>query len=165
MTVPLAGRETDRPHPRERRVGLRKPRTATSAHHLGLEKFAGKLNGSARRGARDAAKDRRKLVHLLLTDRWQTDIGANLFDADAEGALQLEKLGALVGRDQSGCQATPASTSCPANPVDEIFGDFREIVIDHLGDVLDVNATCSYVSGNQDAEAALLKTGEGRDAL
>ena len=52
-----------------------------------------------------------------------------------------------------------------ADAMDEILGHVGQIVVDHVRDVIDVNAASGYVGGYQDAIASLLEPGEGRVAL
>ena len=53
-----------------------------------------------------------------------------------------------------------AVTAGASNPVDKVFRDFRQIVIDDVNDVLDVNASGGQVSRDQDTIAAALKAGQ-----
>ena len=71
------------------------------ASQLGLEEFAGELSRAAGGRCAHASGAFRKLVAILRFNFLQAVIGADLLDANAEGALQLEKLGALIGCDQS----------------------------------------------------------------
>src|ERR1700688_3362803 len=58
-----------------------------------------------------------------------------------------------------------AGASGAAHAVDEVFGYFRQVVVDYMGDVLHVNSTRSEIGRNQDAVAPLLKAGKSRCAL
>jgi hypothetical protein len=49
--------------------------------------------------------------------------------------------------------------------VNEILRDFREIVIDDVSDIFDVNAARSDIGCDEDSETALLESGEGGGAL
>ncbi len=87
------------------------------------------------------------------------------FHADAEGAFELEELGALVFNEERGSDAEFAGAAGAANAVDEVFGDFGQIVVDDVGDVLDVDAARSEVGGHEDAVTAALETFKGGGAL
>src|SRR3984957_19437006 len=71
------------------------------------------------------------------------------FDADTEGALEDLKLAALIGSEKSGGKAGQAGASGSSHAVNEILRDLRKIVVDHVSDILHVNAARSEVSRNQ----------------
>ena len=48
-----------------------------------------------------------------------------------------------------------------ANAMDEVFGDFGQVVVDDVGDVLHVNSARGDVGGDQDAITSLLEAGQG----
>src|SRR5258707_13702122 len=58
-----------------------------------------------------------------------------------------------------------ACTSRAANSVNEVLGYFRQIVVDDVGDVLNVDSARGEVGRHQDAVAPLLKAGQRRGAL
>ena len=92
-------------------------------------------------------------------------VGAEALHFEAEGALEVEDFGALVAGEEGGGNAVLPCSAGAADSVDEIFGDFWEIVVDDVGDVLDVDAAGGQVGGDQDADAARLKIGQGGGAL
>src|SRR5258708_4325821 len=49
--------------------------------------------------------------------------------------------------------------------MDEILRNFRKIVVDDVCDVLHMNSAGSQISGNQNAIASLLESGESRRSL
>src|SRR5271154_2103215 len=49
--------------------------------------------------------------------------------------------------------------------MDEVLGDFRQIVVDDLGDVVHVNPARGQISRYEDADTPLLESGECRGAL
>ena len=49
--------------------------------------------------------------------------------------------------------------------MDEVLRDIRQIVIDHVRDILHVNAARSQIRGDQHSNASLLKSSQGRRAL
>ena len=64
-------------------------------------------------------------------------------------------------------EATPrfAGAACASHAMDEVFRDIRQVVIDHVRDVLHVNPAGSQVGGHQHAVASLLKSSQRCDAL
>src|SRR5258708_38209165 len=95
---------------------------------------------------------------------WRT-IGAHPFDFNAEGAFQLEQLGALVLHVERGGNTAAACAARTANAVDKVFRHFGQIVVDDVNDVLHVNSAGSDVGGDQNAETAALEAFQCRDAL
>ena len=73
--------------------------------------------------------------------------------------------GALFAAEEGGGDAVPAGAACASDAVNEILRDVRQVVVNHVRDVLDVNAAGSEVGGYQDAVAPLLESREGGDAL
>ena len=67
-------------------------------------------------------------------------IGAHTLDFDSQGAFELEELGALFFDEQRGSDAVSAVAACTADAVDEIFGDFGQVIINDVGDIFDVNS-------------------------
>ena len=53
-------------------------------------------------------------------------------------------------------QATPAGAARAANTVDVVFRDLGKIVVNNVGDILDMNAARGYVGGHQHAKAPVL---------
>src|SRR5712671_1857252 len=58
-----------------------------------------------------------------------------------------------------------AVTAGASNPVDKVFGDFRQVVINDVSDVLHVNSARGNVRRHQYPEAALLKPSQSSAAL
>jgi hypothetical protein len=58
-----------------------------------------------------------------------------------------------------------AVTAGASNPMDKVFRDFRQVVIDDVSDVLHVDSTRGNVRRHQYAEASLLKASQGCAAL
>ena len=58
-----------------------------------------------------------------------------------------------------------AITAGASNPVDKVFGDFRQVIINDVSNVLHVNSARGHVRRHQNAEAPLLEAGESRAAL
>src|ERR1700722_5163763 len=132
------------------------------ASQLGLEGCAGEVSRAA--GGRCGYQGRafHKLVAILCFDFLQAVIGAHLLDANTKGALQLEKLRALIGCDQSRGYTAPAGATGAADSVDEVFRELGQIVVNDVRNILNVDPARGDVGCNQNAEAALLETGEGR---
>jgi len=91
--------------------------------------------------------------------------GGNSFNLDAELAFQLEKFRALFAQEERGGNAAFTGAAGAADAMDEVFGDIGKIVIDDVGDVLNVDAASGDVGGDQDAILPALKAGEGGGAL
>jgi len=89
----------------------------------------------------------------------------NSFDLDAELALQLEEIGALFPQEERGGYAAFTGAAGAADAMDEVFSDIGKVVIDNVGDVLDVNAASGDVGGNEHAILSALEAGEGRGPL
>ena len=64
-------------------------------------------------------------------------------------------------------EATPrlAGAAGAADAMNEIFGDFRKVVVDDVGDVLHVNSARGHVRGDEHAILPALKSGECRGSL
>jgi len=58
-----------------------------------------------------------------------------------------------------------ACASGAANAVDKVFGYFRQIVIDNVGDILYVDSARGEIGRHQNAVTPLLKAGQCADAL
>ena len=86
-------------------------------------------------------------------------------DFDAECALKVEDLGALVAGEECRGNAVLAGSASAAYSVDEIFSDLWEVEVDDVGDVVDVDTARGQVSGYQDADSARLEIGQGGGAL
>jgi hypothetical protein len=112
------------------------------------------IRGSCRRGrgggARSGGRD---------------GIGAEAVNLQAQRALELENVGALVAGEESGRYAVLTCAAGAANAMDEIFGELREIVVDDVSDVVDVDAARGDVGGDENVIATLLKASEGGGAL
>jgi hypothetical protein len=60
-------------------------------------------------------------------------------DVNSERSLQLLQLEPLIPRDYRGSNAPSPCATGAADAVDKVFGDFWQIVINHVSDVLHVN--------------------------
>src|SRR5450432_1676138 len=109
--------------------------------------FAGNVLGLFSRGARGGA------------------IGAHSLDPYAEGALELEQLGALFFHEQRRSRAASTGAASAANTVNEAFGNFRQVIIDDVGNVFDVDSAGSDVGRDQNAKTSLLEARKSGNAL
>ena len=80
-------------------------------------------------------------------------------------ALQLEEIGALFPQEESGGDAAFSRPACAADAMNEVFGDVRQIIVDDVGNVLDVDAAGCDVGGDEYAILPALEAGEGGGAL
>ena len=87
-------------------------------------------------------------------------IGVETLDANAKRPLQLEQFGALFAGEESGGNSVSAGAASSTDAVDEILRHVRQVVVDDVDDVLDVNPARSEIGRHQDAEAALLEAGK-----
>lgn len=106
--------------------------------------------------------DARQIDRLRLLSFRQpiSAVCANPLHLDAECALELKEVGALLFYEERGSDAVAAIASRAPNAVDEVFCDFGQVIIDDVRDVLDVNPARSQIRRNQYAEPALLKTSQ-----
>src|SRR5579864_986910 len=84
-------------------------------------------------------------------------VGLHPLHPDAERALEQEQLRPLFPAEERGSNSTLARAACAAHAVDEVLRDFRQIVVNHVRDVLHVDAASRDVRGHKDAVASLLK--------
>src|ERR1700676_4132496 len=92
-------------------------------------------------------------------------IHLNPLHADAERALELHQLRPLFPAEERGSDSALSGAACAAHAMDEVFRDFRKIVVNDVCNILHVNAAGREVRGNQDAVASLLKARESRGSL
>src|ERR1700728_2905250 len=85
--------------------------------------------------------------------------------ANAKRALELLQLQALFTPESRGSYSAFARASCTADTMNEILRDVRQVVINHVRDVLHVNAARSQIRRDQHANASLLESSQGRGAL
>ena len=69
----------------------------------------------------------------------------------------------FTGKTDAG--AGSSGPSCPANTVHIIFRIFRQIVVDHMADTIDMNTPTSNVCGNQYVDFAVLEVLQRLDAF
>jgi len=92
-------------------------------------------------------------------------VGGNSFNLDAELALELKEIGALFPQEKSGSDAAFTGAACAADAMDEVFRHVGKIIVDDVGDVLNVDAASGDVGGHEHAILPALEPGEGRSAL
>jgi hypothetical protein len=90
----------------------------------------------------------------------RTLVGSQSFDADPKCPLQLEQFGALFSGEQCGRHSAASGPPGSSDTVDEIFSHIRQIVVNDVDDVLDVNSAGSEIRRHEHTVASLLKTGK-----
>src|ERR1700721_1789750 len=154
---------------------LRETRKPGLALHLGLEDFSGQAGHSRPRwGDIVVVVDGNAVLVCGNAIRCDGDAilfgrglatGGDSFNLDAQLALELKEIRALFPQKECGSNAAFSGAACAADAMDEIFGDVGKIIVDDVGDVLDVNAASGDVGGDKDAILPALEAGEGRGAL
>ena len=86
-------------------------------------------------------------------------IGGDSFNLDAELALELKEIRALFPQEESGSNAAFSGAASAADAMDEILGNVGKIVVDDVGDVLNVYAARGDVGGDKDAILPALEAG------
>jgi len=92
-------------------------------------------------------------------------VGRHSFNLDAELAFELKEIGALFPQEKSGSDAAFPGAACAADAMDEVFGDVGKIIVDDVGDVLNVDAASGDVGGHEDSILPALEAGQGGGAL
>ena len=88
-----------------------------------------------------------------------------LVDFDAGGALDIPQIAEFGRVAQRHGDAGLAGARGPANAVDIAFRNVRQVEIDHVGDVVDINAASGNVCGDEDVHLAGLEAFQRLDAL
>src|ERR1700689_4388419 len=84
---------------------------------------------------------------------------------DAECAFECEQLTALINSEESRSETLRARSSGSSHAMNEVLGDFWQIVVDDLSDVVHVNPARGQIGGDEDADTPLLESGKCRGAL
>src|SRR5260221_4555947 len=92
-------------------------------------------------------------------------VGRHSFNLDAELAFELKEIGALFPQEESGSDAAFSGAACAADAMDEVFSDVGKIIVDDVGDVLNVDAASGHVGGHEDSILPALEAGQGGGAL
>ena len=82
------------------------------------------------------------------------------FHLDAKRALQLAEFRALFASEERGSYASSASATGATDAVNEILRDFRQVKVNDMHDVFDVNTARSEISGDQHLVAAFLESSQ-----
>ena len=85
--------------------------------------------------------------------------------AATEHALDVVEQLQLVDADERHGVAVDAGAARPADAVDVVLGDHRQLEVDDVRERLDVEAAGRDLGGDQDGEPAGLEVGQGADAL
>ena len=86
-------------------------------------------------------------------------------DAAAEDALDVVEQLELVDADQRDGIAVDAGPAGPADAMDVVLGDHRQLEVDDVRERLDVEAAGGDLGRDEDREPAGLEVGQGADAL
>ena len=86
-------------------------------------------------------------------------------DAAAEHALDVVEQLELVDADQRDGIAVDAGPAGPADAVDVVLGDHRQLEVDDVRERLDVEAAGGDLGRDEDGEPAGLEVGQGADPL
>jgi hypothetical protein len=92
-------------------------------------------------------------------------VGVLIGQADVEGSFDLLDIAAFALGAEGGCGASSAGASGPADAMDEVFRDLRQVEVDNVSDPFDVDSAGGYIGGDQDAEFALLEAFQRAIAL
>ena len=88
-----------------------------------------------------------------------------LRDRCAQDALDLAEELQLIDADQRDGVARRAGTPRPADAVDVVLGDHRQLEVDDVGQAVDVEAARGDLGGDEDRRPAGLEVGQRADAL
>ena len=86
--------------------------------------------------------------------------GGNSFDLDAELAFQLEEFRALFSQKERGGYTAFTGAAGAANAMNEVFGNVGKIIVDDVGDILNVDAASRDVGGNEHAILSALESSQ-----
>ena len=84
---------------------------------------------------------------------------------DADQPLDIAEVGALLVITERDRNALGACTRSAADPVNVALGDIREVVVYHVADAVDIDATGGNVGGNERAQLAVAEGCEHALAL
>ena len=115
--------------------------------------------------ARSAGVDRRR-IGSARTERSGSKPGDHLGrDRAAQEGLDVAQERRLVHAHERDRLAVGARAAGPTDAVDVVLGDHRQLVVDDVGQLLDVEAAGGDVGRHEDGDAALLEVGQRLDPL
>lgn len=85
----------------------------------------------------------------------------DLRDFALQKALDVIEQLVLVNADERSRTSNIACASCTTNAVDVIFRNTRQVVVDHVGQIVDVQPTCRDIGGDEDTDLSLFELSEG----
>ena len=85
-------------------------------------------------------------------------LGGNPQHPNSERTFQLEQTGPLLSHEERRGNAMLASSSRAANTMNESFGCVWKVIVNDVGDVLDVNAAGSHIGRHEHAVAPSLES-------
>ncbi len=149
------------------RAGVRDHRAAVA-----MGGRAAPLRGRDRPRPDAARRIREARAGGALADRLGTDRAVRLEardhlgrDRSAEQLLDLAEEGRLVDADERDRVTGLLGSTRPADPVNVVLGDHRQLVVDDVRQVLDVEPTRGDLGRDEDRRPARFEVVEGADAL
>lgn len=94
-----------------------------------------------------------------------SELLGNLLSAVFEALDQRPGLFAVLPREKRVRRAVSTSTPGSSNPVNVVLNVVGEVVVHHVGDIVDVDASGSDVGGKHDAASALFEVSQNTIAL
>src|SRR5215470_15010079 len=90
----------------------------------------------------------------------RSTIRVNSLHPNPKRPFQFEQLCPLLSHEESRSNATLAGSSRAANTMNESFGYLRKVIVNDVGDVLDVNAAGGHIGRDEHAVLPSLKSGQ-----
>jgi len=87
-------------------------------------------------------------------------IRGNSLHPNPKCPFQFEQLCPLLSHEESRSNATLAGSSRAAHTMNEVFGYLRKVIVNDVGDILNVNAAGSHIRRDQHAVSPSLKSGQ-----
>src|ERR1700686_1241057 len=82
------------------------------------------------------------------------------FNTQLERALDVTKFDDLGTRHQTGGESLRSRAAGAADAMDKVLGHLWQVIIDHVRDIIHVQATCGNISSHQHLELTLLKSAQ-----
>jgi hypothetical protein len=78
--------------------------------------------------------------------------------------LDIAQKWPFIDTDEGDRLADITGPTGAANAVDVVFGDIRQLIVDHMGELINIEAACSDIGGDENAYLATLEVSEGARA-
>src|SRR5690348_7400972 len=127
----------------------------TLAIDLRLQEFPWQTNQPGARYRRKVL-DARSMGARDLLER--PTLRGNSHHPNSERTFQLEQISPLLSHEERRGNATLASSSRAANTMNESFGYVWKVIVNDVGDVLDVNAAGGHIGRDEHAVLPSLKS-------